>query len=78
MVRTTPIDGQLMVCGPESFKSLWVSVNSQPEPAPVPIGRMMRKLQCPVPNPEQPGAALPIESEDEEQAFVDVLAKLEQ
>ncbi|CAF0830436.1 unnamed protein product, partial [Brachionus calyciflorus] len=32
-------------------------------------GRMMSQLQGPVPNPEQPGAAIPIESEDEDQAF---------
>ena len=41
-------------------------------------GRMMRRLQGPVPNQEQLGAAIPIESEDEDQAFVDVVAELEQ
>ncbi|RNA06480.1 hypothetical protein BpHYR1_010368 [Brachionus plicatilis] len=27
MIRTTPFDGQLMICGPENYISCWVPVN---------------------------------------------------
>ncbi|CAF0791999.1 unnamed protein product [Brachionus calyciflorus] len=40
-------------------------------------GSMMRQLQGHVPNHRQPRAASPNEFEDEDQAFVDVVAELE-